>query len=155
MSVSHTTRPQRSGEIEGKDYYFISEAEFQQQRQTNEFLEWAEVFGYHYGTSKTAVQHQLDQGKTVVLEIDCQGAEQVRQKLANTSIMIVPPSISVLRERLEQRGQDHQVTIERRLSEAQEELAQQAKFDFVVVNQMFDQAGSELKRIFLSCLQPK
>jgi len=141
VSVSHTTRPQRSREEDGINYYFVDETEFQQMIDEDIFLEHAEVFGYHYGTSIHWVEEQLKVGTDVILEIDWQGAQQVRSQIKNTvSIYILPPSFEALRERLTQRNQDDPEVIARRLAEAKVEMAQIHDFDYVVVNHYFHQA---------------
>ena len=147
VSVSYTTRQPRRGEVHGKDYYFIDEAEFRQRREAGEFLEWAQVFGYYYATSKIALKQLMSTNESVILEIDCQGARQVKRQIDCVSVMIVPPSEATLRIRLEHRGQDSPEIIHRRLEQAREELLQAKAFDLVVVNQDFDQAVAELRQI--------
>lgn len=144
-SVSHTTRPQRSREEDGVNYYFISEAEFQNRVEEDAFLEHAEVFGYHYGTSAEWVEEQLNAGTDVILEIDWQGAQQVRARIKNSvSIFILPPSLEALRERLTRRGQDDPEVIARRLAEAKMEMSHCPEFDYVVINQYFQHALRDL-----------
>lgn len=148
ISVSHTTRPRREGERDGVDYFFIDRDEFERKLTENTFLEHAEVYGHYYGTSREWVHHQREQGLDVILEIDWQGAEQVR-KLEPTacSIFILPPSVETLRQRLETRALDDANTIERRMRQAQQELAQSKKSDFRVVNEEFERALAEIRSI--------
>ena len=147
VSVSYTTRQPRRGEVHGNDYYFIDEAEFRQRREAGEFLEWAQVFGYYYATSKIVLKQLMNTNESVILEIDCQGARQVKRQIDCVSVMIVPPSEETLRIRLEHRGQDSPEIIHRRLEQAREELLQAKAFDLVVVNQDFDKAVAELRQI--------
>lgn len=145
VSVSHTTRPQRSREEDGVNYYFISETEFQKRVKENAFLEHAEVFDYQYGTSAEWVEEQLDAGTDVILEIDWQGAQQVRARTKKSvSIFILPPSMEALRERLTRRDQDDPEVIARRLAEAKIEMSHCPEFDFVVINQYFQHALRDL-----------
>ncbi len=145
VSISHTTRPMRPGEIDGKDYYFISVENFTVMIERGEFLEYAKVFDNFYGTSKSSVQKQLDQGFNVILEIDWQGAAQVRAKMPNTkSIFILPPSKAELETRLRNRGQDSDEVIARRMCDAQSEMAHFDEFDFVILNDDFDKALQQL-----------
>jgi len=124
LSVSHTTRSPRPGEVDGVDYHFVSVEEFMRLAGEGAFLEQAEVFGNYYGTSESGVRAQLAQDQDVVLEIDWQGARQVRKAFPEAvSIFIVPPSIEALRERLSGRGQDDEAIIERRMAEARKELS--------------------------------
>jgi guanylate kinase len=148
VSVSHTTRPQRPGEEDGKNYHFVSEADFQQLRSENAFLESAEVFGNLYGTSKAWVEERLEAGWDVILEIDWQGASQVQTLLANAvSIFILPPSLDSLRQRLTSRGQDDAGVIEKRMAEAVNEITHLDQADFIVINDSFDTALSDLEAV--------
>lgn len=148
ISVSHTTRPRREGERDGVDYFFIDRDEFERKLAENTFLEHAEVYGHYYGTSREWVQQHREQGLDVILEIDWQGAEQVR-KLDPTacSIFILPPSVETLRHRLETRALDDEKTIERRMRQAQQELAQSEKSDYRVVNDEFERALADIRSI--------
>ena len=148
ISVSHTTRPKRQGERDGVDYFFINRDEFERKLAQNTFLEHAEVYGHHYGTSREWVRQHREQGLDVILEIDWQGAEQVR-KLDPTacSIFILPPSVETLRQRLETRALDDAETIERRMRQAQQELAQSKKSDYLVVNEEFQRALADIRAI--------
>ena len=149
VSVSHTTRPPRAGEVNGQHYYFVSEEEFVRLAGEGAFLEHAQVFGNYYGTSYESVQSMCEQGYDVILEIDVQGAQQVRQALPEAlSIFILPPSLAVLEQRLRQRQTDSEEVIARRLSEAVDEIQQALTFDYVVSNRSLQQAEEELWCIF-------
>jgi guanylate kinase len=149
VSVSHTTRPMRPGEENGKHYHFVSKEAFQADIGKGHFLEHAEVFGNFYGTSHLAIEEKLSQGIDVILEIDWQGAEQVRRLIPDClTIFIVPPSLQELRKRLEGRASDAADVIERRLAEAQDEMSHYAEFDYLVVNDDFDHAFNQLDAIF-------
>ena len=151
VSTSHTTRAQRPGEEDGVDYHFVDVPTFNQMLGQNAFLEHAQVFDNFYGTSESAVLDQLDAGQDVILEIDWQGARQVRTRMAGTvSIFILPPSRSALRERLTSRGQDDDTIINRRMHDAVTEMSHYHEFDYVVVNDDFDQALEDIKTI-VSC----
>ena len=148
LSVSHTTRPPRPGEVDGVHYHFVSVGEFMRLAGEGAFLEQAQVFGNYYGTSEAGVREQLARGHDVVLEIDWQGARQVRKAFPDAvSIFIVPPSIEALRERLGNRGQDDEATIDRRMAAAREELSHYAEYDYLVVNDDFEVALQELQCI--------
>ena len=148
VAISHTTRARRPEEIDGTNYHFVSKADFTAMVDRGEFLEWATVFEYLYGTSTSAVRHILSQGKHLILEIDWQGAAQVRQKLPDAqSIFIFPPSLSALRDRLENRAQDDVKTVDKRMSAAFEEVSHWHEFDYLVVNDQFDVALAELHTI--------
>jgi len=141
VSVSHTTRERRPGEVDGENYFFVSYKTFLQMIKQNEFLEYAKVFDHFYGTSLSSVEEQLDQGLKVILEIDWQGAEQVRERIQDTqSIFILPPSKAELEIRLRGRGQDSEETIARRMRDAESEIRHYDEFDFVVLNDNFDDA---------------
>jgi len=151
VSISHSTRPMRPGEVDSVDYFFTSRDEFEQMIEADRFLEYAEVFGNYYGTSLEAVQKNLSDGIDVILEIDWQGAAQVRQKLDEVvSIFILPPSRATLIERLKGRGQDSDEVIERRTNEAVAEMQQYHRADYLIINDDFDQALMELKAVILS-----
>ncbi len=148
LSVSHTTRTPRPGEVDGVHYHFVSVDEFMRLAGEGAFLEQAQVFDNYYGTSQSAVQSLLDEGHDVVLEIDWQGARQVRKAFPEAiSIFIVPPSVAALRERLGNRGQDDEAIIERRMRDARSELSHYAEYDYLVVNDDFDLALDELQCI--------
>jgi guanylate kinase len=151
VSVSHTTRAMRDGEVNGRDYHFIDSAKFQRMVADGDFLEHASVFGNSYGTSRQHIQDQLTSGKDVILEIDWQGARQIRQLLNDSSsIYILPPSVQALRQRLRGREQDSDDVIEARMREAVSEMTHYAEFDYIVINDDFDQARDELASIFVS-----
>ncbi|WP_163831235.1 guanylate kinase [Spartinivicinus ruber] len=154
VSVSHTTRSQRPGEQEGVNYHFVSVEQFQQMLTQSAFLESANVFGNYYGTSQQWVGQQLASGVDVILEIDWQGAHQVREQLPEAqSIFIVPPSQTALKERLEKRGQDDQGVISKRMAAAVDEMTHFVEYDYLVVNDDFDQALQQLQAIVLASRQ--
>ena len=145
LSVSHTTRPRRATEVNGQDYWFVDSARFQEMIAAEAFLEYAEVFGNCYGTSRHSVETALHQGKDVLLEIDWQGAQQVRHNFAEAvSIFILPPSRETLVQRLRQRGQDQPEVIDRRTRKAVEEMSHFGEFDYLVVNDDFNLALEEM-----------
>lgn len=151
VSVSHTTRPQRPGEVNGVNYHFVDKAEFSSMLEDCAFLEHAEVFGNWYGTSKVAVDDQLLGGRDVILEIDWQGAEQIRRQAPQAiSVFILPPSREILQERLVGRGQDSDSVIQGRMEEAVEQISHHVEFDYLVINDDFEVALQELKAIVLS-----
>lgn len=148
LSVSCTTRAPRGAEIDGVHYVFIDREEFQRRIDAGEFLEWAEVHGNLYGTSRRWLEERMAEGVDVLLEIDWQGAAQVRAQFANAvSIFILPPSFEELRRRLTSRAEDAPDVIEQRLREARIELAQAKNFDFIIVNQDFTTALNDLRQI--------
>jgi len=148
VSVSHTTRAKRSEEENGRDYYFTSANDFVRMIGEGAFLEHAQVFDYYYGTAETAVRELLDAGQDVVLEIDWQGARQVRKCVPNAvSIFILPPSPQALHERLSARGQDSEEVIARRMRDAKNEMSHYAEYDYLVVNDDFSSALKELDAI--------
>ena len=147
-SISHTTRAVRGQEKNGREYFFVSNAEFDAMVKENGFVEWAEVHGHRYGTSREAITQRMDQGSDVVLEIDFQGAMAIKRVFANAvTIFILPPSWEELRARLERRGEDASETIELRLRNAEIEMAEIHNFDFVIINDSFDRALFDLKSI--------
>lgn len=151
LSISNTTRKPRPGEVDGKDYHFISEQEFEAIREHDGFLEWAHVHGNYYGTSRSFVEAQMAVDKDVLLEIDWQGAEQVVRRVPNVvSIFILPPSMAELESRLRGRGTDSEEVIQRRMGAAQLELEQAKRFDYVILNDDFAQASLELKSVILA-----
>ena len=148
LSISHTTRAPRGQEKHGRDYYFASQSEFDAMVEANAFVEWAHVHGNRYGTSKKAIEERIAQGSDVILEIDFQGALQIKHAFANAVLVfILPPSWEELRSRLERRGEDSPDVIEVRLKNAATEMAQVAKFDFVIINEQFERALFDLKTI--------
>ena len=151
VSISHTTRPMRPGEVDGINYHFISTEAFQQYIKKNMFLEYAKVFGHYYGTSLAWIKQQLSAGIDVLLDIDWQGAQQIKKKLPQSvSIFILPPSLEALRQRLTQRAQDNENIIEKRMAEAKSELSHYREFDFLVVNQEFTTAVADCQAIIRS-----
>jgi len=150
VSVSHTTRAIRPGESHGKDYFFSTVDEFKEMIADHAFLEHAQVFDNFYGTAQQTVDYYLENGIDVILEIDWQGAQQVRKMLPdNTSIFILPPSIEILKQRLENRGQDSKGIIERRMQDAVNEMSHCTEFDYLIVNDDFNQALAELRSIII------
>ncbi|HEY1391857.1 MAG TPA: guanylate kinase, partial [Methylibium sp.] len=148
VSISHTTRAPRGQEQNGREYWFISEPEFRDMVKAGAFFEWAEVHGHLYGTSRTAIQQRMAAGEDVILEIDWQGALQIKQLFPNAVlIFILPPSWDELRLRLQRRGEDRPEVIEQRLLNAREEVAQARHFDFIVINALFETALFDLKAI--------
>ena len=147
-SVSHTTRPPRGQEKHGREYFFVSPPEFDAMVEAEPFVEWAHVHGQRYGTSKKAIEDRVATGADVILEIDFQGAIQIKKAFSNAVlIFILPPSWEELRSRLERRGEDAPEIIELRLKNAEEEMAQVEKFDFVIINELFERALFDLKAI--------
>ena len=148
LSISHTTRPPRVGEEYGRHYYFVEREEFQRQIAAGTFLEHAEVHGNFYGTSHATVQSLLEQGRDVLLEIDWQGAAQIRRAKPDcVSVFILPPSRAELERRLRGRGSDAPEVIERRLLNSREEISHAHEFDYIVVNDGFDDALGDLQAI--------
>lgn len=151
VSVSHTTRSMRPGEVHGQDYFFVGVAEFQAMQAEQAFLEHAQVFDNYYGTARQTVEDNLKLGLDVILEIDWQGAEQIKKLLPDSiSIFILPPSTDVLLQRLRNRGQDGEDIIARRMRDAVTEMSHYHEFDYLVVNDVFEQALTELKSIVIS-----
>ena len=148
LSISSTTRDPRPGEVNGREYHFITETMFLEMKNRGEFLETALVHGNYYGTNRTWIEGQMAQGNDVLLEIDWQGARQVRSKFAGTvGIFILPPSIEALEWRLHHRGTDSDQTITRRLMGAGAEIAHAPEFEYVIINEDFDTALSQLEAI--------
>jgi len=151
VSVSHTTRAMRPGEEHGVNYHFVVHEEFEALIQQGDFLEHAEVFGNFYGTSRSALQQTLDQGYDLILEIDWQGAQQVRKLMPQAlSVFILPPSQAALRQRLDGRGQDSEAIIAGRMKEAVSEMVHYDEYDYVIINDDFDAALEDLKAVFRS-----
>ena len=151
LSISYTTRPRRNGERDGVDYHFVSRDAFDRMVEDRAFAEWAEVHGNCYGTSRAALQQVLEAGADVLLDIDFQGAAQLREsRLDGVFVFILPPSMSELRSRLEGRNTDSREVIERRLINARAEIAQASQFDYLVVNDDFDQSVDRLRAIVLA-----
>ena len=148
VSVSHTTRAPRGQEQHGREYWFVDEAEFRAMIDRGEFFEWAQVHGKLYGTSRRAIADRLERGEDVVLEIDWQGALQIKRLFEHTVlIFILPPSWDELRQRLLRRGEDNPETIEQRMANARVEVAHARDFDFVIINSLFETALFDLKTV--------
>ncbi|MBM7063322.1 guanylate kinase [Pseudomonas sp. UL073] len=149
VSVSHTTRAMRPGEVDGVNYHFVARAQFDAMLERNEFLEHAQVFDNLYGTSQRWLEQTLAEGYDLILEIDWQGAQQVRKLMPQAkSIFILPPTQEALRHRLTNRGQDSSEIIERRMREAVSEISHYVEYDYVVINDDFAHALADLKAIF-------
>jgi len=148
FSVSHTTRPRRDGEKEGRDYFFVNRRRFERMIAAGEFIEWAEVFGHLYGTSKAQLQKILAEGRDVLLDIDVQGHQQVRKRLPEAlSVFILPPSFEVLKRRLTHRHSDSPAVVERRLAAARQEISHWPEYDYLVVNDHLPRATKALGAI--------
>ena len=149
MSVSVTTRRPRPGEVDGKDYFFISMGKFSAMRDSGELLEWAEVFGNCYGTPKAPVQASLAMGRDVLFDIDWQGTQQLSQVMPEdlVRVFILPPSAEALRDRLIQRAQDSMVTVAKRMAEAAKEISHWAEYDYVIINHDLKTSDSEIRAI--------
>ena len=148
VSVSHTTRPPRPDEVNGINYYFVSINEFEEMIKNNAFVEHATVFDNHYGSSTKLIREKLDEGIDVILEIDWQGARQVKENMPNAiSIFILPPSNEALLGRLKQRAQDDEITINKRMSDAQNQMQHFNEFDYLVINDDFNSALNDLNLI--------
>ena len=148
VSVSHTTRTPRPDEVNGINYYFVSINEFEEMIKNNAFVEHATVFDNHYGSSTKLIREKLDQGVDVILEIDWQGARQVKENMPNAiSIFILPPSNEALLGRLKQRAQDDEITINKRMSDAQNQMQHFNEFDYLVINDDFNSALNDLNLI--------
>ena len=149
ISISHTTRAMRPGEVDGVHYHFVERTEFVKMIEHGDFLERAEVFGNLYGTSQSHLQQTLDEGHDLILEIDWQGAEQVRQLMPKArSIFILPPSLEALHQRLTNRGQDSDAIIDGRMREAVSEMSHYVDYDYLIINDDFSNALDDLKAIF-------
>lgn len=148
LSVSYTTRPARPGEEDGRDYHFVSAPEFQRMLEAGEFLESAVIYGNRYGTSQKLIEREQSQGRDVVLEIDWQGAQQIRRVMRQVvSIFILPPSPEVLEARLRARGQDSEDVVARRLASAREEISHVSEYEYVIINDDFNRAAQDLRSI--------
>lgn len=148
LSVSHTTRPPRPGEQDGVHYHFVDQETFLNLVEQGAFLEYARVFDYYYGTGRMEVEKQLAAGFDVLLDIDWQGARQIRDAFPSCcGIFIIPPSLDVLRQRLIARGQDSEDVIKRRMRDAQSEISHWSEFDFIIINDVFDEALADMQSI--------
>lgn len=151
FSISHTTRQMREGEIDGVHYYFVSQEEFKRMISNNEFVEWAQVFDNYYGTSKINIEKNIKNGTDVFLDIDWQGARQIRKVFPEAkSIFILPPSLKELEKRLIGRGQDSIETIKNRMSKAKNEIIHYGEYDYVIVNDDLNQAYQQLRSIIIA-----
>jgi guanylate kinase len=152
FSVSHTTRPPRAGELAGKDYYFVKPITFQAMQEQDAFLEWAEVHGNLYGTSKAVIDNLIKEGKDVILDIDVQGARQIRDKAGMDAVFvfIAPPSLEELEQRLTNRGTDSESVIKTRLQNARQELADLDQYDYVIMNDVVENATEALRSIIIA-----
>jgi guanylate kinase len=149
LSISYTTRPMRPGEVDGRDYHFVSREQFQQMLEQGEFLESAEVYENYYGTSQTWINRMMESGKDIQLEIDWQGAAQVRRIFpAALGVFILPPSLQALQQRLQGRGQDSAEVIARRMEAAREDISHVGEFDYAIINDEFDVAVDDLRAVF-------
>ena len=149
MSVSVTTRPPRPGEVDGKDYHFISKNEFARQRDGGELLEWAEVFGNFYGTPRKPVEDALIKGRDVLFDIDWQGTQQLAQAMEDdlVRIFILPPSAEELRDRLIKRAQDSSTVVAKRMAEASREISHWPEYDYVVINDEIEQSHAQITAV--------
>jgi guanylate kinase len=149
LSVSVTTRAKRPGEIEGSDYHFIDTARFEAMVESDELLEWAEVFGHRYGTPREPVERALQAGRDVLFDIDWQGTQQLREKVRNdlVSVFILPPTVEELQDRLERRAQDSKDIIAARMAKAAGEMSHWAEYDYVIVNRDIDEAFAEVRAV--------
>lgn len=148
LSVSYTTRPPRPGEVDGVHYHFVSVEQFMEMLNRGDFLESAQVYGNYYGTSQRWIEEQLAAGTDILLEIDWQGAAQIRRLMPRAvSIFILPPSLEALRARLQGRGQDTEEVIERRLAAAREDMSHVGEFDYVIINDDFSTASQDLQAV--------
>jgi guanylate kinase len=151
LSISYTTRAPRQGEIDGKDYHFVSREKFLEMAKHGDFIESAEVYGNLYGTSQSWIEKELVSGRDILLEIDWQGAEQVRRLMPHViSIFILPPSLSALETRLKGRAQDCAEVIARRLQAAREDISHVAEFDYVIINDKLDEALRQLEAVVIA-----
>jgi guanylate kinase len=150
LSISATTRDPRPGEHDGRDYHFVDHAKFQTMIQDEAFLEWAEVYGNHYGSPRGPIMEALDRGESVLFDIDFQGAMKVHKQAGADSVLvyILPPSLAEMSRRLHARSQDSEEVIHRRLARAKDEVAAWEQFDYVILNDDFDRAYSDLAHIY-------
>jgi len=149
-SVSCTTRPKREGEAEGRDYHFLSQADFEKKIKAGDFLEYAKVFGYYYGTSRTFVERELEKGRHVVLVIDTQGALELKEKIDATAIFLLPPSLEALKERLVSRKTESPESMAKRLEWAKHEISVSNKYDYTIVNDDLQVAYEVLRSILIA-----
>ena len=148
LSVSYTTRPPREGEMNGREYHFVSPRDFERMLEAGEFLESAEIYGNRYGTSQKWIERELKDDRDVILEIDWQGAQQVRRLMRQVvSVFILPPSLEVLEARLKGRGKDSAEVVEKRLAAARDEVSHVSEYDYVIINDDFNRAALDLRSI--------
>jgi guanylate kinase len=149
MSISMTTRKARPGEVDGKDYIFVNEDQFNKAIENNELLEWAEVFGNFYGTPRKAVEQKLENGQDVLFDIDWQGTQQLHEKVGKdlVRLFILPPSVKVLEDRLKRRGQDEDHIVAARMKEAANQISHWAEYDYVIINENLDESLGEVQNI--------
>lgn len=149
LSISVTTRPQRASEKEGKDYFFVNEAEFIQLVKTNQFLEHAQVYGHHYGTPKASIEKHLKKGKDILFDIDWQGTQQLKQVSTGdlVSVFLLPPTMGALAERLRIRAEDSEEIIQKRMNKAAEEMSHWAEYDYIVINSNLEESIYAVKSI--------
>ena len=152
MSVSMTTRRPRAGETDGKDYFFVDQADFEKAIEEGTLLEWAEVFGNHYGTPREHVEATLKQGRDVLFDIDWQGTQQLHEKAGNdvVRVFILPPSVSALEERLTRRGTDDEKVVHARMKQAINQISHWAEYDYVIINENLEDSLKELKNILIA-----
>ncbi len=150
-SISYTTRKPRPGEIDGRDYYFVSQERFQAMIKAGDFAEWAEVHSNLYGTSRRVLDDMIEKGIDIILDIDTQGAQQIKAKFKSAVfIFIMPPSLDILEERLRNRKSDHEDEIKKRMRRAREEIKDYALYDYIVVNRDFERALTELRSVVIA-----
>jgi len=149
LSISVTTRPKRESEVEGKDYYFVDEATFDQMEKDEQLFEHAYVYGYQYGTPKAAIENQLAEGIDVLFDIDWQGTQQLKQIATSdlVSVFLLPPTLETLEKRLRTRGEDSETTVKKRMSKASEELSHWAEYDYVIINNTLDESIQAVRSI--------
>ena len=151
FSVSYTTRPQRAGDVNGRDYHFVSAEEFQKMIEEGEFAEWAEIYGQRYGTSKMILEKVREEGRDVILNVDGQGARQLRDKdLRGIFIFILPPSWAELKQRLAKRQTEEKAALEERLRKARAEMAEARWYDYIIINEELEKAQEQLKAVILA-----
>ncbi|MBM4332212.1 MAG: guanylate kinase [Deltaproteobacteria bacterium] len=151
FSISYTTRPPRPGDVNGRDYHFIDPEKFQEMNDRGEFAEWAEIYGYRYGTSRIILEKVLEEGQDVILDIDGQGARQLREKkLPGIFIFLLPPSVEELEQRLSRRKTEGKAAMEERLKKAKVEMAEARWYDYLIVNDELEKAKEQLKGIILA-----
>ena len=146
LSISYTTRPPRPGEIDGEDYFFVNNDDFADMQEQNEFLEYAKVFDYYYGTPKKPVKNILDKGRDILFDIDWQGTQQLMNNSKDdlVKVFVLPPSIEELERRLKERKQDKDEIIQKRMSRASDEMSHYAEYDYILVNDNFDETVEEI-----------